>query len=251
MSDVLLGNKKTINDTDFWKQIDMICDGLQPALALLRQADADAIMVGKIWKKMNIAHQHFTDLESEHPEFKGTANMWMARWDRQHHPIYSVAYALHPDHNESNPLAEPSIQSDVDKVLKQHYPNTSDRAQVKAALNRYYSRQKCFSAVDADGNGSVVWDPSYLKETAPWEWWHQFQTDEPMLAPFACRVLQIGIASSACERLFSKWGYILSKYRTRLSLLRQHKLLYLFHNWRMLEKGTNDMCYRSDSDEEI
>ena len=122
-----------------------------------------------------------------------------------------------------------------------------------AALDRYLHRQRHFSSLDSDGDEQVFWQSEYITQVSPWQWWSQFNTLEPKLAALAIRVLQIGIASSACERLFSKWGYILSKYReyrTRLAIKRQHMLVYLFSNWRMLEGSGEDKWYRSDSDDE-
>jgi len=100
------------------------------------------------------------------------------------------------------------------------------------------------------GDERTIWQADYLTQVSPWQWWSQFSVTEPLLSEMAIRVLQIGVASSACERLFSKWGYILSKYRTRLAVARQHKLVYLFSNWRMIEQATDDKFYRSDSDDD-
>ena len=74
------------------------------------------------------------------------------------------------------------------------------------------------------GDERVIWQSDFITQVSPWQWWAQFTTTEPILSALAIRVLQIGIASSACERLFSKWGSILSKYRTRLAIKRQHML---------------------------
>ena len=108
----------------------------------------------------------------------------------------------------------------------------------------------CDSSDFIAGDDRTIWQAEYLTQISPWQWWSQFSATEPILSELAIRVLQIGVASSACERLFSKWGFILSKYRTRLAVARQHKLVYLFSNWRMIEKAADDKFYRSDSEDD-
>jgi hypothetical protein len=250
LSEILEENKKHILSTSCWKQIDKITKVLKPAVDLLKLADSDRLMSGKIYACFNRVHQSFLEVEEASPEFAGIATIWNSRWKRQHHPVYCMAHVLHPDHNESNPLSDPYMMSEVLKSLRSHFHTEDQRNAVHASLLRYLARQGHFSTLDAMGEKRAVWSDSFLKDLSPWQWWTNFLAVEPLLAKFAMRVLQLAISSSACERAFSKWSYVISKYRTRLSLSRQIKSIYLFNNWRLLQTCDEDKWYRSDSEDE-
>ncbi len=96
-----------------------------------------------------------------------------------------------------------------------------------------------------------MWVSESIKNTSPWDWWAKLLKLEPLLAPLAMKILQIAIASSSCERHFSRWAHMVSKYRTRLSLTRQHKLIYCGSNWKLLENYDTDKWYRSDSEDDL
>ena len=58
----------------------------------------------------------------------------------------------------------------------------------------------------------------------PWDWWKEVAAvEKPELSKLAWRVLQIGVASSVNERIFSGWGHILGKRRNKVSKKRQLK----------------------------
>jgi len=130
---VLEENKSIVNCVSFWRNdVSAAINALKGAVNALKTADSDRLMCGKIWKVMNNVHEKLAALEEEDDRFQGLADLWMTRWNRQHHPIYSLAYVLHPDHNESSPLNDPSIATDVDMMLKRFFPEVGTRAQVCA-----------------------------------------------------------------------------------------------------------------------
>jgi hypothetical protein len=251
LSAILEENKTHITSAACWRQIDKVTKVLKPAVDLLKLADSDRLMSGKIYSLMNKVHQGLTAAEEAYPEFKGIAGLWEKRWKRQHHPVYCMAHVLHPDHNESNPLNDEYLLGEVTKTLKSHFARAADRNAVHAALLRYLGRQGHFSTYGLDGEIRAVWSEEFLLTLSPWQWWSNFLAVEPALAKFAIRVLQLAISSSACERAFSKWSYVISKYRTRLSLSRQMKSIYLFNNWRLLQNCDTDKWYRSDSEDDV
>jgi hypothetical protein len=147
-------------------------------------------------------------------------------------------------------MSDASIKADVKKCLRAHFPNVEERNQVEASLQNYLNRQGHFSTLDSFGEQRSEWSDSFITGMSPWQWWSNWMADEPLLSKLAQRVLQSAISSSACERVFSKWSFVIHKYRTRMSLTRQMKVLYCFSNWRMLENDNGDKWYRSDSDED-
>ena len=229
-----------------------VLDCLTGAVCLLKKADSDHLMCGKLWKLLNDAHLRLKGMEETNPKLVGVADLFYKRWTYAHHPVHSLAYVLNPKYSSTDPLSDPSIERDVNTMLKRYYPVPADRATIKASMLQYLNRQHNFSPFDEDGDDRLCWTDSFIQGMSPWDWWSRFRIMEPMLAPLAIKVLQIAVSSSPCERHFSKWAYLISKYRTRLTLSRQHKAIYCYSNWRFFEQYEGDKwyCSASESDSE-
>jgi len=141
------------------------------------------------------------------------------------------------------------FNADVSVMLKRYVPDAADGAKVRCSMDNYLTRQNHFYLDEAD-EARDFWHVDYIHKTSPWVWWQQFLPVEPILAALAMKVLQISIASSPCERQLSKWAFIVTKYRTRLSLSRQHKLVYCSSNWKLAENCNSDKWYASDSSDD-
>jgi len=250
LSEILEENKRHITSSTFWRQVHKTLELVKPAVELLKLADSDRLMSGKIYSHMCKVHSHLVAAENADEDYKGVADIWYARWQRMHHSVYCMCHVLHPDHNESNPLADAYVNTEVKKCLKSFFPVATERHVVHAAILRYLGRQGHFSTLDDMGDERPEWSEAFLTTLSPWQWWSNFASVEPVLSKFAMRVLQLAISSSACERVFSKWAFVVHKYRTRLSLTRQMKSIYCFANWRLVENCGEDKYYRSDSDDE-
>ncbi|KAL3694683.1 hypothetical protein R1sor_008334 [Riccia sorocarpa] len=69
--------------------------------------------------------------------------------------------------------------------------------------------------------------------TAPMLWWAQAGRNAPLLRVIAMNILGLTCTTSACERAWSSYGFVHSLARVRLSIPRQHKLVYIYHNARI------------------
>jgi hypothetical protein len=144
VSTVLEENKAIVNNVSFWRDdVSGTLAGLKSAILALKTADSDRLMAGKIWQVMNNVHGKLSDLEDEDERFQGLADLWMTRWNRQHHAVYSLAHVLHPDHNESSPLSDASVQADVTKMMKRFFPDITIRARVSCSSVRLLSDPDC------------------------------------------------------------------------------------------------------------
>ncbi|KAL3679592.1 hypothetical protein R1sor_022548 [Riccia sorocarpa] len=70
-------------------------------------------------------------------------------------------------------------------------------------------------------------------QNAPMLWWAQAGRNAPLLRVIAMNILGLTCTASACERAWSSYGFVHSLARVRLSIPRQHKLVYIYHNARI------------------
>ena len=54
LSDVLAAVKKSVQNPQLWKNIDLCLRAIEPTIALMRTADSDRLMIGEVWMKMNM-----------------------------------------------------------------------------------------------------------------------------------------------------------------------------------------------------
>ncbi|KAL3681621.1 hypothetical protein R1sor_024577 [Riccia sorocarpa] len=69
--------------------------------------------------------------------------------------------------------------------------------------------------------------------TSLMHWWAQAGRGAPKLRVIAMNILGLTCAAFACERAWSSYAYVHSLSRVRLSIPRQHKLVYIYHNARV------------------
>ena len=246
-----------------------IVSALQSAYDLLRMADSDKIMSGKIWRKAWEVQEDLKAWETKQPALQGIANLWEKRWAEFHHPILGFAYAINPEYHSVKPWSDESVAKDVSTILKRFFPDPGERGAVLVCLEEYYTQDNAFSTTDASGDKREVWDDSYLKGTAPWAWWSRGIDPAALSPPFSCeaarikaetlkklrqlcqRGLKIGIASSCNERIFSHWDHILGKRRTRTGVKRQLDVVNVYSNERVLKEVKSQHFQDCDSSESV
>ncbi|KAL3695291.1 hypothetical protein R1sor_009367 [Riccia sorocarpa] len=95
--------------------------------------------------------------------------------------------------------------------------------------------------LDFFSNGATLLKPATTREkalsercrTSPMHWWAQAGRCAPKLRVIAMNILGLMCAASACERAWSSYAYVHLLSRVRLSIPRQHKLVYIYHNARI------------------
>jgi hypothetical protein len=209
-----------------------------------------------VFRTWNDTHEALKEFETEHDFFRNLSpkpsELWMKQWERCDHPVFGMAHALYPAEVAFKPMTDAHVRTCVDKILKAHFPVTSERAQIRQQLSQFHSREGPFSLVDEDGDMRDIWDSAFLHNISPWQWWESVASAEyPELTAFAARILQTIVSSSASERTFSHWGLIASKLRNRIGHNKGAKALYCYQNWRFLEKSGEERYNSTDSDEDI
>lgn len=65
------------------------------------------------------------------------------------------------------------------------------------------------------------------------QWWNVFGANAFTLRPLAVRILSLCSSSSACERVWSTYGWVHNKLRNKLKPARAKKLVYVHFNSRL------------------
>ena len=73
----------------------------------------------------------------------------------------------------------------------------------------------------------------------PYKWWLTFGAGKPCLQKAATKILSQNPQSSACERNWSTYDWVMGKKRNRLAPANAEKLVYIFHNMRAIRKIEN------------
>ena len=133
-------------------------------------------------------------------------------------------------------------------MFKKQFADVSSRAKIKAAFTRYCNHEGPFATLDDEGDKREVWTDEFMTAVAPWTWWKDVaEVAEPELHALAWRTLQVGVASSCNERVFSAWKNIMGDKRTRLGSKRQREEVSIYTNSRVLKKYKSDMYAEYDS----
>ena len=225
---------------------------LTVVIVLMRMCDSDKLCAGKMWIHSHNAHeklvQSFGVSIEEFPDLQKIPDLFMKAWDKYHHPILSLAYALNPEYHRMKPWLDPTVKRDCDTVFKKQFPDVSSRAKIKAAFTRFCNHEGPFAKLDDEGDKREVWTDEFMTAVAPWTWWQDVaQVAEPELHALAWRKLQVGVASSCNERVFSAWKNIMGDKRTRLGSKRQREEVSIYTNSRVLKKCKSDMYAEYDS----
>ena len=118
----------------------------------------------------------------------------------------------------------------------------TSRAKIKAAFTRYCNHEGPFAKLDDEGDKREVWTDEFMTAVAPWTWWQDVaQVAEPELHALAWRTLQVGVASSCNERVFSARKNIMGDKRTRIGSKRQRGEVSIYTNSRVLKKFESDI----------
>ena len=143
----------------------------------------------------------------------------MMCWKKFHHPVYSFAYNFAPECHAAKPWTNPEVKVDTEGMLAKYFPDAHQQGSARAAMMKCQNFEGCFTKVNAEGQTRdiYIWRDTFLANTAPWNWLADMAaTEEPDLFRSVNQALQVGVSSSINERVFSGWGHIMGKRRTRM-----------------------------------
>ena len=169
------------------------------------------------------------------PEYSGVRikihNIFMARWQYFHTPLFTAAYRFDPEYvrREFSAEEEEEVDQVFNKMATVEHPYVDiigDLADYEEALmgkQHHLDENVAFSA-----RGIAM---------APYKWASRFLKKWPHLCWAVTRLLALACSASGCEHSWSVEAWIHSKKRNRLSqlnvtrLLRAHTNLNLLSQW--------------------
>ncbi|KAL3683454.1 hypothetical protein R1sor_001476 [Riccia sorocarpa] len=198
--------KETILDERFWDKVHDIVMMMEKIFVLLRQVNSHKDFLGRVfwesWECQDILKNlhKSTELRSNIITPSSCDELFLLfrhRWNGWTNIIHTTAMLLNPAYLFDEERQEFSYHSFI----------MWDFQEEKALSER------C--------------------RTSPMHWWAQAGRGAPKLRVIAMNILGLTCAASACERAWSSYAYVHSLSRVRLSIPRQHKLVYIYHNARI------------------
>jgi hypothetical protein len=217
----------TLLDNNFWQGVDKIITVTQPIYELLRLADGDVPSIGKVYARASAVQSHINNSTLTRAEKDEVQRIFLKRWTQLHAPIHGAAYCLDPEYwLDKDTTAENECFGNFLAVIDKAVPE-ADRQLVRQQYSAFKNKEGMFGSLAAEADASVL--PS-------WQWWGMYGLNTPELMRLARRLLAQVTSSSACERVWSTYGFIHSRTRNRLTPPRARDLVYIFTNMRLQEK---------------
>ncbi|KAJ9523626.1 hypothetical protein QJQ45_007296 [Haematococcus lacustris] len=221
----------------FWEDLQLLVHIMEPVLVLLRLFDTPEPRMGKVYWKF---HQLAAEVTKPMPvdTGKGIATRQLTadqkldleevvstRRDRLHQPLHAAAYALDPEY--SGHVMNAEVTNSLADIVQLLSLSTGAAGRALIQFAHYKAQHNIFSR-------PIVQNAA--KELPGCLFWETYGKGYPDLQYVATRLLAQPASSSAAEQNFSKYGFILSKRRNRLTTSRASMLVFNFSNSRLLRR---------------
>ncbi|KAL3677110.1 hypothetical protein R1sor_027058 [Riccia sorocarpa] len=242
--------KTMVLDDEFWDKVHDIVFMMERIFILLRQVDAHEDFMGMIywesWETQDALKYLYTAsvLKSNILTAETCDDVMLLfrhRWNGWTNYIHTTAMLLNPaylwDEDRQEVSHHKFIMEDFHEYVKLFATGV---LKITGEDLRQYLR-----SVDRELDGIACMDTSIWTQehrekamskecrNAPMLWWAQAGRNAPLLRVIAMNILGLTCTASACERAWSSYGFVHSLARVRLSIPRQHKLVYIYHNARI------------------
>ena len=216
-----------INDDDFWDAAVQLVDFLWPAMGLLRVADSQAPVSGRLYQmsKDVLDGMAWKIKIREAPSY---ADKIVAAFKKRSAQMvtdfHKAARVLNPEYKDDGCDSDPSLFEALLGVLRRMM-HEEDAGKVEEKMNAILDELRIFSE-----RQGLFKDPAIIKagqKCRPHEWWQHYGAYNcPTLRPLAIRILAQVVGSGDAERNWKTWNFIKDNKRTRLSSERGDKLVH-------------------------
>ena len=208
--------KETVQDEDHWDAVRLTVKVLTPVLKLLRMTDGKTgATLGKIYHQM-CEISGFFENPIEGLEEDCREQVWQlfnARWQYFHEPIFTAAYYLDPEFISGEGSKEE--EADFRRVLQEISKSNECPHSASDMVVQWAAIQTAIS-VGSHGLNEELAFSSLAKKMPAFEWARAFMYEWPAIQWVAQRVASLSCSASGCEHSWSIEGWVHSKKRNRL-----------------------------------
>jgi hypothetical protein len=269
--DAMKGDKKAaframralVNDDDFFDDLQIIDDTMANMFLLLRLADGDTPAMGKIYDRSAHCYAELGEAAVKINELHAIENWpvinrahwtedlqqyfrtcFRLRWDEWHNDLQAAGYCLDPEfwgHKQwENTEVMTGMRATCKKLL-----SSEKAALAMAQLMKFLRRESSFATAEA-------WEEA--KRMPSVNWWLAWGAAVPELQSVTLKVLSQPISVGGVERVWSIFGWIQNKLRSKM-LPATAKKLVMVHIWLKMEtmkesgKWEADLLEHTDEDQ--
>ena len=234
--------KQTVADTKWWETGDLIKTIVEPIITLLRLADSELPLMGKVYNHMSIISSKLEDPEFA-PELttqqrREITKIHDDRWRYMHNYYHAAGYALDPEFSRVNVFNIETVMTGFRTVCDRLYHDEPEKA---AAAKRQFLVYK--NRTIGVFMSQAVFDEA--KSMAAHEWWEMYGSEVPELQLVAMKVLSKRSSACSVERLWSLFGQVWTDGRASLGAKKAIDLVKTGANLR-LEKKLLALDYETD-----
>ena len=223
--------KELILSRAYWATVQQAVSLCTPIYNLLRKADGEAPMTGKVYRFCFDVSQHLQgDFGLPAAVIRQVRAIWKTRWDQMDSPVHGAAYCLDPQFWDDEGLGANGSDPCKDHLFdlfEKLLPDEGEAQKARLSYASFRSKEVVFGRQRAVEDAGVM--PAH-------QWWETHAGAHPQLQRVAKRLLAQPVSACTCERNWSAYDFIHSKRRNRLTAARARNLVYVFTNGRLVNK---------------
>ncbi|CAB4391507.1 unnamed protein product [Rhizophagus irregularis] len=205
--------------------LDTIIKFLEPMVIALKLFESDTSTLSTVYFHFKKLMHRVSEISCNFSN--NIQQLVQKRWDYTYHPVMMAAYMLDPC------FLEESKNTDIEATGYREFTEfTSKRFGQEESVIMFTELVK-FRQKNSPYDNKMIWLSS--TNLSPSVWWQSWPNSS--LQQLAIKILSIPTSSAAAERNFSTFGFIYNKIRNRLQNERVKKLVYIYKNLQLYEKG--------------
>lgn len=217
--------RATILDTNHWEKVQQLVELIEPLVKLLRMADSNKPMIGKVYSTCMRIKDHLAAAQLSAVRSKQVQKIWKERFSMLCNDMHLAGYALDPEFWDDD-IGD--VAAGLMNMVEKLHPDIDMQQKILSQHADWRNR-------DGGWGRPVVVDAA--RHMPAHKWWSQYgpACNAKELAQFAASILAQVTSACSCERNWSHYDFVHSRRRNRLDPERANDLVYVFSNLRLTE----------------
>lgn len=229
-----VGIREIIQDSSFWVNIHTMLIILKPIAEAILYLESDSIRINEVFHYVYQIEKSINELANksiiEYELYEKIHGIFLKRKMMLIKPIHLAAYLLDPKYKGME-LTREEVRIANKKI--------QDKARFRFPDESFTVIDQLIDYNSGKGDFSEDWIIDSIQKVDPIRWWSGcFLRYE--LAQIAVEILSIHPTTASVERYFSKFGFIHSIRRNRLSFEKGSKLCHISYNNKALNRSFKD-----------